>query len=80
MPLPRIKLPLPVRKRIVKRLTCKEASVLLSRGHEQPLTTGEKFWLQLHLYICSACHNFKNNLAFMRTAFKRYLERGDQDK
>ena len=37
MPLPRVKLPLPMRLAIVKKLTCKDASVLLSRQQEAPL-------------------------------------------
>jgi hypothetical protein len=80
MPLPRIKLPLPIRRKIVKRLTCKDVSILLSRECEQPLTTGERFWLRLHLYICTGCYNFRNNMNFMRTALKRYLEHDAQDK
>ena len=70
------KLPKPLRQSIVKRLNCKEVSVLVSREHEQPLTRGERFWMRLHLYICSGCRNFKNNMAIMRAAMKQYLEKG----
>lgn len=65
-----------MRRSIVKRLNCKEISVLVSREHEQPLTSSERFWMRLHLYICSGCRNFKNNVAIMRAAMKRYLEKG----
>ena len=76
MAAPRIKLPRPIRRTIVKRLTCKDVSVLISRQHEHPLTTGERFWLRLHLYICAGCRNFQNNVQLMRAAVRRYLERG----
>ncbi len=76
MPIPRIKLPKPIRHTIVKRLNCKEVSELVSRQHEHPLSTGEKFWLALHLYICTGCRNFKNNTRIMREALKRYLDQG----
>lgn len=75
----RIKLPRPVRRTIVKNLNCRDVSVLISRQHEQPLTTGEKFWLRLHLYICDGCRNLKNNMRVMRAAMKRYLDK-DKDR
>jgi hypothetical protein len=76
MAIPRIKLPLPVRLGIVKKITCKDVSVLISRQHEQPLSTSEKLWLRLHLYICTGCRNFQNNSRLMRAAMKRFLDQG----
>ena len=61
----------------MKRLTCKGAFELISRQHEHPLAAGEKLWLNLHLYICTGCRNFRNNARVMRAALKRYLERGN---
>ena len=60
----------------MKRLTCKDASALISREHDQPLTAGEKLWLRLHLFICNGCRNFLNNTRVMRSALKRYLDQG----
>ncbi len=60
----------------MKRLKCKDVAELISRRHEHPLSTGEKFWLRLHLYICTGCRNFENNMTIMRAALKRYLDRG----
>jgi len=77
MTLPRIKLPMLVRRTIVKNLNCKDVSVLISRQHDQLLTTGERFWLRLHLYICNGCRNFANNMQVIRAAMKHYL---DKDK
>ena len=60
----------------MKKLTCKEVSVLISRQHEQPLRLSETLWLRLHLYICNGCRNFKNNTLVIRAAMKRYLDQG----
>jgi hypothetical protein len=68
-----------MRLAIVKKLTCKDVSVLISREHEHPLGAGERFWLRLHLYICTGCRNFKNNTQIMRAALQRYLEQ-DKDR
>ena len=60
----------------MKRLSCKDVSELISRQHEHPLSAGEKFWLRLHLYICTGCRNFRNNMQLMRAALSHYLDRG----
>lgn len=76
MAIPRIKLPKPVRSAIVKNLNCKGVSELISRQHDHALSAGEKFWLRLHLYICTGCRNFENNMTIMRAAMRRYLDKG----
>ncbi len=63
----------------MKPLTCKQAAEAISRRHEQPPALAERFWLKLHLLICTGCRNFQNNMDFMRAAMRRYLDRG-QDK
>ena len=80
MTIPRVKLPLTIRRGIVRKLNCKEVSVLLSRQHEVPLSAGEKFWLRVHLYICTGCRNFANNLQLMRAAMQRYLDQDSNRK
>ena len=60
----------------MKKLSCKEASEIISRQHEQPRTTGETFWLKLHLVICTGCRNFQNNTRLIQAALKRYLDQG----
>ena len=64
---------------MVKWLKCKDVSLLVSREHEQPLTRGERFWMRLHLAICTGCRNFKNNMAILRAAMKQYLEKGSSN-
>lgn len=49
---------------------------MLSREHDQPLSAGDRASLRLHLMLCSACRNFKNNLLIIRAAMKQYLDKG----
>ena len=41
------------------RITCKEASRLLSLGLDHELTFGQRTALRLHLALCNACTNVK---------------------
>jgi predicted anti-sigma-YlaC factor YlaD len=54
---------------------CKHTAELLSQGQDRSLTLPEKFRLELHLLICDRCRNFNRQLAFMRTALRRYRDR-----
>jgi hypothetical protein len=58
-------------------LSCKEISVLLSAAQERQLGLAERWSIRLHLLICDGCRNFRRQLAFIRTAARRYVERGD---
>jgi len=62
------------------RLTCREATELVSQGFDRELSAWERIKLRLHLLICSACSNFVRQSAFMRRAMKRLAERDDQDE
>ena len=54
------------------RLTCKEASWLVSRGQDEPLNFGQRTALRLHLLICSACSRAKAQFAFLGRAAGGY--------
>jgi hypothetical protein len=56
-------------------LSCKEASMLLSQAQERDLGRKERFFLQLHLLLCDGCANFRAQLAFIRTAVRRYRDK-----
>ena len=60
----------------MKKLTCKDISVLISRQQEEKLTAVEKLWLRFHLLICTGCRNFQNNTRLISAALKRYLDHG----
>ena len=55
--------------------SCREASEVLSRAQDRPLTFREKLVLYVHLPLCQGCRNFKAQLAFMRRAVREYLGR-----
>lgn len=47
-------------------MSCKKASQLLSQQLDRQLTFNEKIGLRFHLFLCSGCTNFKNNMQFLR--------------
>ena len=54
------------------RLSCKEASRLLSVGLDRKLTLGERTALRLHLTLCDACTRVKAQFEFLRRALGSY--------
>ncbi|MGQ0651721.1 MAG: zf-HC2 domain-containing protein [Betaproteobacteria bacterium] len=61
------------------KLTCKEASHLLSQGQDRALGLGERVKLRLHLLICDACANFSRQVATLRRAMQALRERSGPD-
>jgi hypothetical protein len=61
------------------KITCKEASRLLSDGQERALCFGEHLKLRIHLAICDACTNFSRQLALLRRAVQALKERSGPD-
>ncbi|MBV8048041.1 MAG: zf-HC2 domain-containing protein [Paludibacterium sp.] len=53
------------------KLTCQQASHLLSRQQDLPLAFGERLRLRLHLTVCDACSHFQGSLRFLRQAARR---------
>lgn len=54
------------------RLTCREASRLISEGMDRHLSFMEKVGLRLHVSVCDACTRFSRQLAFLRRALERF--------
>jgi putative zinc finger protein len=52
------------------RLSCKEASQLVSEGLDRNLGLLERARLRLHLAICDGCTNFKKQADFLRRALR----------
>jgi Putative zinc-finger len=62
------------------RLSCKEASRLLSLALDRRLTLGERTALRLHLALCDGCTRLKTQFEFLRRALASYsgsAERGE---
>ena len=57
--------------------TCRETSALLSQRQDRALGLWERVGLYLHLAACSGCRQFQRQLAFVRTAIRRYRDRDD---
>ena len=61
------------------KLTCKEASRMLSEGQDRALGFGERVKLRLHLLICDACANFSRQVETLRRAVRALKERSGPD-
>ncbi len=62
------------------RLTCKEASRLISAGQDRDLGFAERTALLLHLTVCDACRKVKTQFEFIRKALAAYAKSDDHDK
>jgi hypothetical protein len=65
------------------KLTCKEASRLLSLGLDRELSLGQRTSLRLHLALCDTCNKLKAQFEFLRRALSTYSGAGedaDQDR
>ena len=54
------------------RITCKEATRLISTGLDRELGFADRASLRLHLALCSACNVVKSQFEFMRRALSTY--------
>ena len=57
------------------KLTCKEATHLVSQGLDRDLGLMERVRLRLHLLICDGCSNFSRQVRFLRDAVRRLADR-----
>ena len=62
------------------KITCKEASRLLSLGLDQKLTIAQRAALHLHLTLCDACTRVKTQFDFIRRALSSYSAPDDDRK
>ncbi|RZT97929.1 zf-HC2 domain-containing protein [Rivibacter subsaxonicus] len=63
------------------RLTCKQASRLITSRFDRTLPLGARVSLRLHLLICKACPTFERQLKLMNGAMGRwrsYADDGEQ--
>jgi len=59
-------------------MMCKEAARLISESYQRPLGLGERVSLRVHLMMCKACRNFKEQARLIREAARRWNERGSE--
>ncbi len=53
-------------------LSCEETSLLVSQSLDRRLSWRERIALRMHLLVCDACRSFANQVAFLRTAARRF--------
>ena len=58
------------------KLTCKEASRLISSGLDKELSAAQRTALRLHLAVCDACSKLKAQFIFLRRALSAYSSGG----
>ena len=56
------------------RLSCQQASRLLSQAQDEPLPFGKRMRLRLHLMYCDACTNVSRQFAALRLAMRRWRD------
>ena len=59
----------------MRRLTCKETSLLVSQSLDRKLPWGERVAVRLHLLVCETCKRFKRQIEFLRTAVRQGAEK-----
>ena len=57
------------------RLSCQQASRLLSQQQDEPLMFGKRVRLRLHLMYCDACTNVSRQFATLRMAMHRWRDK-----
>jgi hypothetical protein len=58
------------------RISCQQASRLLSQHQDEALPFGKRFRLRLHLLYCDACSRVSQQFETLRLAMRRWR---DQD-
>jgi hypothetical protein len=59
----------------MRRLTCKETSLLVSQSLDRKLSWGERVAVRFHLFACEACKRFKAQITFLRAAVQHGAEK-----
>jgi hypothetical protein len=57
------------------KITCKQATHLVSQGLDRELGGLERLRLRIHLAICDGCTNFRKQMDFLRRAMQELRER-----
>jgi len=54
------------------RISCKDASRLISQLQDGDIPLWERLRIRLHLQLCDACTHFERQLRFLRAALRNY--------
>ena len=61
------------------RITCREASRLISAGLDTKLTLSQRTSLRLHLALCDTCNKLKAQFEVLRRALSTYARPDERD-
>lgn len=62
-------------------MNCKDATRLMSEEQDRPLGSGERASLKFHLFICSGCNRFRQQMGALRHICRQYAPgAGDEPK
>jgi len=56
------------------RISCQQASRLLSQNQDEPLPFGKRLRLRLHLMYCDACSRVSRQLETLRLALQKWRD------
>jgi hypothetical protein len=62
------------------KLTCKQASRLISAGLDKELSVADRTALRFHLAVCDACNKVKAQFEFLRRALSTYARSNEGDR
>jgi predicted anti-sigma-YlaC factor YlaD len=52
-------------------LTCKQASQVISKSLDSPLSRSDRIELKFHLFMCNACKRFNHQLRLLSSTVQR---------
>lgn len=57
------------------RISCQQASRMLSQREDSPLPFAPRMRLRIHLAVCDACHNVSRQFRALRLAMIQWRDR-----
>jgi predicted anti-sigma-YlaC factor YlaD len=60
------------------KLTCKQASRMISEGLDKELPPAARATLHMHLAVCAACRRLERQFGFLRQALSAYAGRNSR--
>lgn len=61
-------------RRLLRQLSCREATVLLIAREDRALRRSERLALSLHLPLCQACQRMQGQVIWMRHALRQWRQ------
>ena len=59
-------------------LNCHDATRLMSKSQERPLSILERMSLKMHLMMCSGCRNYREHMSAIRLMTRAFVKQKDE--